>query len=179
MNGGPAPAPRATGTPRQRRPTRWFAGALAALGVALIAAVVVSFVSTGDGTSRTRLALDDIPDGVSVWRPATGPAGFLVRSGDAVELLVASSPHQGGPLAWCEETGVFVDLLHGSLFDGRGYKIAGPSPRGLDRLPVTVADGDVRIDPSSVELGPPLDQPGDMPARVAGAWQCDDFLHAR
>jgi nitrite reductase/ring-hydroxylating ferredoxin subunit len=53
--------------------------------------------------------------------------------------------------------GWFRNPCHGETYDLAGRCFAGPCPRGLDRFPVAVRDGQVQVDVNELILGPPSD----------------------
>ena len=78
------------------------------------------------------------------------PAFHLVRLDDGEFLaLLDRDPHLGDPVPYRPDfvfdgrTGWFRNPLHGKTFDMAGYRVFGPSPRGLDRLPDLV-DGAIQ-----------------------------------
>ncbi|MEX0991748.1 MAG: hypothetical protein WD004_05710 [Actinomycetota bacterium] len=80
---------------------------------------------------------------------------YLVASDLTPLALSAVDPHLGEIIAYCESSGWFEDPDHGSKYDGQGYYAMGPSPRGMDRVAVTVFQGDVWIQPANDTEGPP------------------------
>jgi hypothetical protein len=77
--------------------------------------------------------------------------------------LIAKSPQMGEPVELCATSMWFEDAAHGSKFDQLGHYALGPAPRGLDRLPTTVRDGIVLVDPTRTVLGPPRGEGGVEP----------------
>ena len=71
-------------------------------------------------------------------------AAWLVRRADGrVDAFSTVCPHLGCPVGYDAQAGVFVCPCHDSGFSrSDGARLKGPSPRGLDPLPVTV-QGDV------------------------------------
>jgi hypothetical protein len=91
---------------------------------------------------------------------------FVIRSGRGFLALSAISPHRpeiGKRLLYCP-AGYFVGP-HGELFDRRGLYVDGPSPRGMDRFKVRVAEGTIEVRVGDPIDGPPRDVPGLFPAR--------------
>lgn len=81
---------------------------------------------------------------------------YLVRvSPSEFRALYWRDPHSGCVIPWSppENPGKFHDPCTGSVFRFDGDKLAGPSSRHLDRFPVTVADGEVRVNPGTLFLG--------------------------
>lgn len=79
-------------------------------------------------------------------------------------------PHLGCKPNFCATNYWFECPCHGSRYDRLGVKVEelGPAPRGLDRFPHVVRDGELIVDTSRIILGPlpvALGQPGLIPAR--------------
>ena len=71
-------------------------------------------------------------------------AVWLRRSGGVLVALSATCPHLGcgiGP----DATGGFTCPCHDSRFTADGKYVSGPSPRGMDPLPVRVEEGRVLV----------------------------------
>ncbi len=86
----------------------------------------------------------------------------LVRLPDGEFLALSSKdPHLGCTVPWKPEfqtmgqKGWFRNPCHGETYDLAGRHIFGPGPRGLDRFPVTVVGGAVRVNVNELILGPP------------------------
>jgi hypothetical protein len=92
---------------------------------------------------------------------------FLVSNDSEQPLAFAAvTPQDVGdpdPVFFCESSGWFESLKHGSKFDGKGLYGLGPSPRGLDRFAVAVVGSKVYVDPSEVIQGPPRFDPKPQP----------------
>jgi len=87
-----------------------------------------------------------------------------------VRTMWQRCPHLGCKPNFCETNFWFECACHGSRYDRLGIKVAlaGPAPRGLDRFPHVVQDGELIVDTSRVILGPlpvALGQPGLIPGR--------------
>jgi len=75
-------------------------------------------------------------------------AGFLALS--------HQDPHSGCPIEWKAAAQRFEDACLGSTYTQLGESVSGPASRGMDRYPVNVTeDGEVRIDVSRLQSGPP------------------------
>jgi hypothetical protein len=117
--------------------------------VALPAAFVIRNTISGWETVMSVRALEDRDVAY-----LADPGVFLVST-DGVPLALSEvSPHLEHPLLFCRSAGVFQGK-HGEVFDRRGFYVAGPSVRGLDRVASRVNDDLIEIDPDDVRTGPP------------------------
>jgi cytochrome b6-f complex iron-sulfur subunit len=105
-----------------------------------------------------------IPDGRFYIIPFEGD----VEKAKKVPALVASNVPQTGWVAlyrkcvhlgcsvpWCQPSKWFECPCHGSKYSVNGEYRDGPAPRGLDRFPVTIVNGQVIVDTGTVITGPP------------------------
>lgn len=85
-------------------------------------------------------------------------ADELLRPGLAHGLLALHEkcPHLGCRVPYCESSGWFECMCHGTQFNVAGEHRAGPGPRGLDAMPVVVEDGVVSIAIADVLRGAPV-----------------------
>lgn len=79
-------------------------------------------------------------------------------------------PHLGCKPNFCASNFWFECPCHGSRYDRLGVKVKelGPAPRGLDRFPHQVSNGELIVDTGKIVLGPlpvALGQPGLIPAK--------------
>ncbi len=65
-------------------------------------------------------------------------------------------PHLGCKVPVCASSQWFECPCHGSQYNRVGEKKAGPAPRGMDRFPITIEDGNVIIDTGTVSQGPAI-----------------------
>jgi Rieske Fe-S protein len=74
---------------------------------------------------------------------------YLVRveSGGFLALSCKCT-HLGCTVPWMEKEKKFLCPCHASAFDITGSVISAPAPRALDALPVTIANGIVKVDTS-------------------------------
>jgi nitrite reductase/ring-hydroxylating ferredoxin subunit len=79
---------------------------------------------------------------------------WVVNAGGELFALAQKCPHLGCRVPYCESSGRFECPCHGSVFDIGGEWITGPSPRGMDRYPLTVEAGVLFVDTGSSEAGP-------------------------
>ena len=61
------------------------------------------------------------------------------------QVLSAVCPHEGCEVAWDGNANRFSCPCHESFFGADGSRISGPSPRGLDPLPMRVQDGKLQV----------------------------------
>ena len=101
-----------------------------------------------------------------------GSGVILVLDRGEPIALSALDP-RGQPVVYCETSGWFQDVNHGSQFDRLGHYALGPAPRGLDRFAVLVFGDDVFVDRQQVMTGAPRYQP---PARETTGPFCAERL---
>jgi Rieske Fe-S protein len=63
---------------------------------------------------------------------------FLDRDGTGYRALSATCAHLGCRVHWDQTQSKFLCPCHGGVYDRQGNVIAGPPPRGLERLEVRV-----------------------------------------
>jgi cytochrome b6-f complex iron-sulfur subunit len=63
--------------------------------------------------------------------------------------------HLGCRVPYCVSSQWFECPCHGSRYNAVGEQRRGPAPRGLDRYPVTIEDGNLVVDTRRRILGPP------------------------
>jgi cytochrome b6-f complex iron-sulfur subunit len=64
--------------------------------------------------------------------------------------------HLGCRVPECTTSQWFECQCHGSQYNRNGEKKGGPAPRGLDRFPLTVSNGNVSVDTGIIITGPPI-----------------------
>lgn len=81
------------------------------------------------------------------WREVVSAQSVYVnRTGDGnFEVLSAICPHLGCSVSWQKGQEEFVCPCHGGRFAPDGKHVAGPPPRGMDRLPTRVSDGKLQV----------------------------------
>jgi len=94
------------------------------------------------------------------YQPGTAtfvPEGrlFIANTGNALLAISQKCPHLGCQVPFCDSSGRFECPCHGSSFDIGGEWIEGPSPIGMSQHPITLEDGSVVVDTSTVNPGPP------------------------
>ena len=81
------------------------------------------------------------------WREVVSAQSVYVSRTAVGELEVLSSicPHLGCSVSWQQAQNDFLCPCHGSVFKADGKVVAGPSPRGMDRLPTRIKDGKLQV----------------------------------
>ena len=74
---------------------------------------------------------------------------------EGLMALYQKCVHLGCRVPFCQQSQWFECPCHGSKYNNAGEYRDGPAPRGMDRFAVTVANGTVQVDTSTVVLGPP------------------------
>lgn len=67
---------------------------------------------------------------------------WLSHTEDGVMALYKVCPHLGCLYGWSDQEFKFICPCHGSQFQHNGDYIQGPTPRSLDRFPITITDGE-------------------------------------
>ena len=94
--------------------------------------------------------------GSPVEDPGTNLDEELPLPDRSVLALWRKCPHLGCQVPQlCDESQWFECLCHGSKYSILGEKRDGPAPRGMDRFPVTAADGVYVVNTREVVNGPP------------------------
>lgn len=66
-------------------------------------------------------------------------------SENGIEALSSICPHLGCEVPWNKSRGQFVCPCHNSVFAADGSYVSGPSPRGMDTLPIKTENGDLMV----------------------------------
>ncbi|MBI3049044.1 MAG: ubiquinol-cytochrome c reductase iron-sulfur subunit [Acidobacteria bacterium] len=84
--------------------------------------------------------LTEVVDG---WiRETVVRRAIVLRSdSDVPTVFSGTCPHLNCNVRWVDQEGRFVCPCHGGVFDRDGRVVAGPPPRGLDRLDARVENG--------------------------------------
>ena len=144
-------------------PKWWLWGALFASALTLAAiAIIFAWPSGEPGNGVFQLgSVDDF----SVRSVTTVEEGefHLVRLDDGTFIALSSvDPHLGCTVPWRAnfvwgpdggQRGWFRNGCHGETYDITGRRVFGPSPRDLDRYPVSVVSGRVTVDTSRYLCG--------------------------
>ncbi len=81
------------------------------------------------------------------WLESSGkrPVYITKDAQGQVEVLSAVCPHLGCTVQWSSAKNQFLCPCHGSVFAPDGAHLLGPSPRGMDSLPVKVENGELMV----------------------------------
>ena len=90
------------------------------------------------------------------YDPAKDPEGVYldVTGGGPVMALYQKCVHLGCRVPWCASSNWFECPCHGSQYNRWGEYRFGPAPRGLDRFPTEVRDGEVYVNTGQIVTGP-------------------------
>ena len=90
------------------------------------------------------------------YDPLLDPDGNYadITNGSPFMALYQRCVHLGCRVPWCGSSKWFECPCHGSRYNRWGEYQFGPAPRGLDRFKLTVEDGRVIVDTSTVITGP-------------------------
>lgn len=104
--------------------------------------------STARGTPIGSVGAVPVGQARSFTDPATGYPAWLVHpSGNTFVAFSAVCTHAGCPVQYDPSTVQFVCPCHGGVYDARtGSVRSGPPPAPLQRIPVTVANGQLLVD---------------------------------
>lgn len=95
---------------------------------------------------RVILTASEVRDGWSSASEVALGAAYVRKTDDGtIEALSSTCPHLGCSIELDPDQTKYRCPCHKSAFTLDGDKVGGPSKRGLDPLPVEVADGRVRI----------------------------------
>ncbi len=130
--------------------------ALGAVGVVL-AEVAGGFVwffwpnKTGAFGSEINVAAENVPAAdAPPFRVAEGKF-FLAQNEDGLLAMYWRCVHLGCTVPWVEAENQFHCPCHGSVYNKNGERIAGPAPRPLDIMAVTVGEGgNVTVDTGAI-----------------------------
>ncbi|CAN5172776.1 hypothetical protein BH23ACT9_BH23ACT9_21590 [soil metagenome] len=91
------------------------------------------------------------------YDPAGDPDGIYeeITQGASVMAIYQKCVHLGCRVPWCDSSHWFECPCHGSRYNRWGEWQFGPAPRGLDRFPVSLLDGNVIVDTAQIINGPP------------------------
>ena len=90
------------------------------------------------------------------YDPSLDPDGVYaeITNGAPFMALYQRCVHLGCRVPWCESSKWFECPCHGSRYNRWGEYEFGPAPRGLDRFALSITEGRVIVDTSTVVTGP-------------------------
>lgn len=102
---------------------------------------------------------------------------YVTQFEGGLRALYQKCPHLGCKVGDCEGASAGISSgfrcpCHGSAYNVIGEYLTGPAPRGMDRFPITIRDGHVFVDTSSVVEGTArgvLTGPTDPPPESCGS----------
>lgn len=97
------------------------------------------------GPRRVEVIAPLVRDGWVAQSQVVLGAAWITRSGDRFAALSAVCPHLGCAIGWDAKRGQFLCPCHESYFEPNGERLNGPSPRGMDPLPIAVVDGRLQL----------------------------------
>lgn len=86
-----------------------------------------------------------VAEHVAGWATTTEEHNVYVLPAKNNQVLSAICPHEGCEVNWDQGLNRFSCPCHESYFAADGARISGPSPRGLDQLPMRVQDGKLQV----------------------------------
>ncbi len=95
------------------------------------------------------------------WDPRVGGAEAaygedhaILEDGRGLMALFQKCVHLGCRVPWCQTSQWFECPCHGSKYNKWGEWVGGPAPRGLDRFPSVIEDGNLVVDTGAKIIGP-------------------------
>jgi cytochrome b6-f complex iron-sulfur subunit len=85
---------------------------------------------------------------------AYGEIGPVTDSGAGLMALYHKCVHLGCRVPWCQTSQWFECPCHGSKYNKWGEWVGGPAPRGLDRFPASIENGNLVVNTGTVVTGP-------------------------
>jgi menaquinol-cytochrome c reductase iron-sulfur subunit len=86
-----------------------------------------------------------VAEHIAGWAVTTEEHSVFVLPAKGNQVLSSVCPHEGCEVAWEPNAKRFSCPCHESFFAADGSRISGPSPRGLDPLPMRVQDGKLQV----------------------------------
>lgn len=77
---------------------------------------------------------------------------YLTRSEEGLIALYWKCVHLGCTVPWNAGAGKFVCPCHGSVYDIHGDKVAGPAPRALDTMEITIKGEDIIVNTGKISV---------------------------
>jgi cytochrome b6-f complex iron-sulfur subunit len=107
-------------------------------------------LKTGAFGSVITVPASVVPEvGAAPYRDQAGKF-WLINNEDGLLALYWKCPHLGCTVPWEDGQGDFQCPCHGSIYDRFGVLIAGPAPRPMDYMALTVEGGNVNVDTGDI-----------------------------
>ena len=101
--------------------------------------------SVSELTGPQPLTRKIVAEHIAGWAITTEEHNVFVLPAKNNQVLSTICPHEGCEVVWEQATNRFSCPCHESYFAADGARISGPSPRGLDPLPMRVQDGKLQV----------------------------------
>ena len=86
-----------------------------------------------------------VAEQIAGWAVTTEEHNVFVLPAKNNQVVSAICPHEGCEVNWEPSRNRFSCPCHESFFSADGARVSGPSPRGLDPLPMRVQDGKLQV----------------------------------
>jgi cytochrome b6-f complex iron-sulfur subunit len=98
------------------------------------------------GADKLVFAASDIPEGEAKFFEYAGSSAVLVKTkkGDLIALSAVCT-HLGCIVQWEKDQQDFLCPCHAGRYAANGSVVAGPPPRPLAKLPVSIAEGKITV----------------------------------
>lgn len=129
-------------------------GGVAVVGLEVTAGFVYFFWpnKTGAFGKEIPVPIESIPAvGAPPYRNQNGKF-FIINNEDGALALYWKCVHLGCTVPWNDAEDSFHCPCHGSIYDRTGVRVAGPAPRPLDLMPMTVDGNTVIVDTNPESL---------------------------
>ena len=96
-------------------------------------------------TGPTPLTRKIMAEHIAGWAITIEEHHVFVLPAKNNQVLSTICPHEGCEVMWEQNRNRFSCPCHESYFAADGSRISGPSPRGLDPLPMRIQDGTLQV----------------------------------
>jgi cytochrome b6-f complex iron-sulfur subunit len=102
--------------------------------------------SSQQGAEKVTFAVNDLPEGEAKFFQFAGSSAVVVKTkaGDVIALSAVCT-HLGCIVQWEKDQQDFLCPCHAGRYASNGSVVAGPPPRPLAKLPVSVAEGKITV----------------------------------
>jgi cytochrome b6-f complex iron-sulfur subunit len=102
--------------------------------------------STQQGAEKVSFQASEVPEGEAKFFQFAGSSAVLVKT-KAGELIALSAvcTHLGCIVQWEKDQQDFLCPCHAGRYAPNGTVLAGPPPRPLAKIPVTLAEGKITV----------------------------------